>query len=275
MMEIGIRETLDQNVIFGPQKCGTKRFWTTREEAVLRENYERLGVTGCLPLLPERSASSIYQHACIIGLRRAGRATHNFRKQIWKASPQIDAVITRVVQGPPSRTMMKDLARTLNRPRWWVSKRAQKLGLVAPRFKESPWSEAELELAAANAQRSAKVIRKLLLAKGFKRTETAILVKLKRDGFATGKNADANHYTALSLAKAFGIDNKTVTRWITIGLLRARRRGTARVAVQGGDEWWIARSDVRAFVIANVHAVDFRKLDKVWLVDLLAHKAGV
>lgn len=275
MMDVGIRETLDQNAIFGAPKCGTKRFWTTREEAVLRENYERLGVTGCLPLLPGRSASSVYQRVFKMGLRRAGRATHNFRKQIWTTTPQIDALIARVVQGPPSRTMMKDLARTLSRPRWWVSKRAAQLGLVAPRFREAPWSEAELELAAANAHRSPTSIRKLLRANGFRRTETAILVKLKRDGFATGKNADANHYTALALSKAFGIDNKSVARWIAQGMLRAKRRGTARVAEQGGDEWWIDRRDVRAFVIDNVHAVDFRKVDKVWLVDLLANKARV
>jgi hypothetical protein len=273
--ETGIREILDNNAIVGAPKLGARRFWSTTEESILRENYERFGVVGCIKLLPGRSASSIYNHVGIMGLRRAGRSSHNFRNQIWTSNPQIDALITRVVQGTPRRNMMKDLARTIGRPRWWVSKRAIQLGLTTPRFKEARWTEEELELAVTNAHRTPNTIRKMLLAKGFKRSETAILVKLKHEGYATGRNADDNHYTAHALASAFGVDGKTVTRWIAIGLLRARKRGTERVSAQGGDEWRIHRSDVRAFIIGNVNTVDFRKIDKFWLVDLLAHKEGV
>jgi hypothetical protein len=63
-----------------------------------------------------------------------------------------------------------------------------------------------------------------------------------------------------------------VTGWVNKGWLRAARRGTERTPQQGGDEHWIHMRDVRRFVIDNVAAVDFRKVDKFWLVDLLAQR---
>lgn len=272
---LGIREFLDGNAIVGAPKAGPRRFWTSKEEQVLKENYEAQGVEGCITLLPGRSASSIYNRAGQLGLRKTRPSgSHNFRNQRWFSNDQIDAVIIRVVQGNPRLNMMKDLARTLNRPRWWVSKRATKLGLITPRFKEMPWTDAELELAAAHAGKTPKTIRKIMMSKGFVRTETAIMVKLKRTGIGTGRNGDDNHYTATGLSKILGVDNKTVTRWIINGLMKATKRGTARTEAQGGDEWWIHRRDVRTFIVGNVHAVDFRKLDKFWLVDLLTSREG-
>jgi hypothetical protein len=44
------------------------------------------------------------------------------------------------------------------------------------------------------------------------------------------------------------------------------------VAANGGDEYWIHRHDVRAFVVANVAAVDLRKVEKFWFVEMLAGK---
>jgi hypothetical protein len=35
--------------------------------------------------------------------------------------------------------------------------------------------------------------------------------------------------------------------------------------------WWVRRRDVKAFVADNVAQIDFRKVDKVWLVDLLVN----
>ncbi|MFC0243657.1 hypothetical protein [Rhodopseudomonas telluris] len=48
-----------------------------------------------------------------------------------------------------------------------------------------------------------------------------------------------------------------------------------RTAAQGGDEWSIHRRAVRAFVIDNIASVDFRKLDKFWLVELLTSAGPV
>lgn len=75
---------------------------------------------------------------------------------------------------------------------------------------------------------------------------------------------------ANQLSLCFGVDRKTIARWIKNGWLKAQRRGTARTEAQGGDMWFIKDKWVREFIISYVEVVDFRKIDKFWLTDLLA-----
>lgn len=265
----GLRDLLDHNPVIGEKRAGPRRFWTCREEKVLRDTYPDGGVKACLPLLPGRSASSIYQRAQQIGVRprlKMGGA----QRQRWSTTPQIDAVITRVYQSAPTKNAINRLAATLARPRWWVSKRAVKLGLVAPRFKEPPWTENEIEIAARNAHKHPDVIAHILAKSGYKRTPTAIVLRLKRCGRVMGRDADPDHYTASALAKLFGVDCKGVRTWIAKGWLKAKKRGTERTPEQGGDEWWVHRRDIRRFVIENTAVVDLRKVEKFWFVEMLA-----
>lgn len=262
-----LRDIIDANPIVGVRKSGPKRFWTLPEERILRETYAR-GVEACVRALPGRSASSIYNHAGKLGLSFPTKP-HDFRRQKWSTNDQIDAAIRRAYEKVPTKNAINDLARTLGRPRWWVSKRAVTLGLVTPRFKEPPWSEAEIELVAANAHKNPVVIARRLKACGFARSATAIVVKIKRLGYARGRNADPDNYTARACADMFGVDVKVVTGWVAKSWLKAGRRGTDRTKQQGGDEHWIHRRDIRAFIIANVAVVDFRKVDKFWLVEIL------
>lgn len=267
---------LEANPVVGDQRRGSRRFWTGREEKILRDNYPDGGVPACLSLLPGRTAASIYNRAGLLGLVRVdgtGRAT-GFPRKRWHASAAIDEVIRRCYQGSPSKRDVLRCAQTLGRPRWWVSKRAVRLGLVPPRFKSPPWSEDEYEIAAEHAHRDPAVIRRRLKAAGYDRSETAIMVMLKRRGTPTGANADMNHHTGGGLAKLMGVDAKTVTRWIAQGMLKADKRGTARTEAQGGDQWWISRRDVRRFIVENAAAVDIRKVDKTWFIDLLAGGRG-
>lgn len=268
---VGIRAVLDENAMVGTRPTGRRRAWTNKEMATLRVSYPIDGVPGCVPLLPGRSASSIYQHANAEGLR-APKGQHGTERQQWTSSPQIDAMITRIYQSTPSKGDIKSLARTLNRPLWWVCKRAVRLGLSTPRFREPPWVEREMEMIQANAHRQPAMVRKLLKRHGFARTETAISVKLKRLGTPTGRYGDLDHYTANALGKLFGLDPKSITRWIEKGWLKATRRGTARVEQQGGDEWWIHRKNIRRFVIENAAAIDIRKVEKFWFVELLTSR---
>ena len=263
-----IRSLLDRNPMTGVPKCGARRFWTTREEKLLREHYPQSGVGGCLIHLPGRSAAAIYNHAASLGLQAPVTQKHDFRRQRWKSSEQIDAVIRRVYQRTPARGDIDDLAFTVGRPRWWVTKRATKLGLVTPRFKEPAWTDAEREIVHSNFHRSPKIIRAMLKRAGYERTETAITVMGKRLG---ATREDPLHLTARGLATLMGVDAKTVTGWIARGLLKASRRGTDRTSAQGGDQHWIRVRDVRAFIIDNAAAVDIRKVDKFWFIDLVAH----
>lgn len=268
----GVNDLLAHNPIVGEQRKGPKRFWTGREEKLIREHYPTGGINACLEHLPGRTASSIYNRAGVMGLR-GPRVQHDFHRQRWSSNEQIDRIITEVYSRAPKKNDIAKLAATIGRPRWWVSKRARTLGIVMPRFKAPPWTEPELEIIATFAHRSGKAIRAQLNKRGFIRSETAIIVQLKRRGHGTGKNADFDHYTAQGLSKLFGVDRSTVKGWIVKGWLKAQRRGTARTEQQGGDEYWIHRRDVRAFVIENVSVVDLRKVEKFWFVELLVSGA--
>lgn len=244
---------------------GRLRFWTTREERILREHFPAGGSAACRPLLPRRSDGAIYQHAQKLGLKApAGE----FSRQRWAPSEQIDALIRRTYQGEPRKGIVADCARIVGRPRWWVSKRAADLGLVAPRFKEPAWSEVEVEILMARPHLHPRTLARRLAKAGYSRTQTAIVVKLKRLGVTRADDSD--HMTATGLAKLMGVDVKVVTRWIASGWLKARRRGTERTEAQGGDQWWVHRRDVRHFVVDNAAAVDLRKVDKFWFIDVLA-----
>ncbi|WP_185928219.1 hypothetical protein [Mesorhizobium sp. M6A.T.Ce.TU.016.01.1.1] len=263
----GIRELLDHNPVAGERRTGTRRFWTGREEKLLRANYPGGGITACLAALPGRSASSIYQRANVLGLRVPDANGKVNERQAWASSDAIDAIIRRTYQKSPTKNDVQACAGTCGRPRWWISKRAAKLGLVTPRFKQAPWSEAELDLIGDNAHKAPATLRRMLKAKGFDRSETAIIVKLKRLG---ADRTDPHHLNANQLAGVMGVDRKTVAGWIAKGWLRATRREASAT----DDFWWIHRRDVARFVIDNVAAVDLRKVDKFWFVDLLAHEGA-
>lgn len=261
----GIRELLDINPVAGTPRSGTKRFWTGREEGLLRRHYAQGGVSACLSALPGRTAKSIYQRAGQLGLRRPGRDGRVAERQRWETSEAIDAIIRRAYQKTPTKNDIQRCAAACGRPRWWVSKRAAALGLVAPRFKDPAWSAAELDLVAANAHKKTSALRAMLKRAGYQRTETAITVKLKRLG---ADRTDPDHLNANQLAAAMGVDRKTVAGWIAKGFLKARRRE----ATATDDFWSIHRRDIRRFVVDNVAAIDLRKVEKFWFVDLMAER---
>ena len=72
----------------------------------------------------------------------------------WRSSPQIDDRIKAAYPKATNKRDVLNLSKALNRPRWWVSKRAMKLGLVEPRFKELPWTKDEIEFIESRAHMS-------------------------------------------------------------------------------------------------------------------------
>lgn len=164
--------------------------------------------------------------------------------------------------------IVRALAEKFGVPRWRVSRHALALGLLAvmrgvenTRF----WSEKEKEIVRANTHITLSNIRKKLKKAGFDRSENAIKIFILRNIGQKPKG----HYSATSLAKLLGIDSHTIARWIRQRILKARHVGTMRKPQQGGDSWEIGSEDVREFLIKYVALVDFRKLDKFWLVELL------
>jgi hypothetical protein len=247
-----------------------KYHWTNKEVAVVKEHYASGGTKVCLPLLPGRSKGSISQQARKLGLMYGDNVPRP--RQKWVSSDEIDRRIVECYRMRTEKAAVKRLAVSLGRPYWWVKKRASLLGVAQPVLtdnKEPEWSAAEMELLESNACKTPDVIARIFRVHGFKRTATAIVVKRKRLRCDT---VDIDHYTATQLAGEFGVDIKVVTRWIERGWLKAGRRGTERKAGQGGDMWWIKRRAVRDFVVESIGIIDIRKVDKVWLVDLLANK---
>lgn len=251
-----------QSLIGMSERRSDRYHWTTREIATLRAVYPDHGIVASIEALPRRTPSAIYQKVRLLGLCRHNV---NANRERWTTTAHIDDAIRRAYADGALGTI-KRLSGTVGRPGWWIRKRAMQLGIAVPRFRAFPWTAAEDDILSANAHKAPLTIKRALARAGYKRSDSAIEVRIKRLRLDT---TDPDHYTGRGLADILGVDSKAITRWIEKGWLRAHRRGTARVSEQGGDQWWIRRADVRRFIIENVAAVDFRKADKFWLVDLL------
>ena len=154
-------------------------------------------------------------------------------------------------------------------PRHQIRNRALKLGVAVSITRSPEWTEVECDLLEKHYFKAPGSIRNIFYRAGFNRSETSIMVKRKRMKLFVGL---ADVYSASSLASIMGTDVKAVTRWVSLGYLKASKKGTNRTPQQGGDSFLIYHKNVREFIIDNVAIVDTRKIDKYWLVDLLANK---
>lgn len=237
-----------------------KARWSKAQTAVLREYYPHGGLNACRPHLPTKADGAIYQKARQLGLRGPGYTKPN---EQWTSSKFIDDAIRRYYAGTPRRGGVGRLALSLYRPARWVSHRARQLGIVTPRFKDAPWSAAEIELLRKNAPKAPMSIALAFRKAGFKRTSGSIKSKITR---LHCDRADDDHYSARGLAQLFAVDVHVVCGWINKGWLKAQMRGTTRQH----DVYRISQGAVRRFVIENAGAVDIRRVDKFWFIDLLA-----
>lgn len=192
------------------------------------------------------------------------------RKYIF--TPEMDAEIREVYQkavympGFHQTGPVKKLAKKFGMPRHKITRQAGLLGVRKITKKEPNWSEEELKILERQAYKHPEVIYRHLKKAGFRRSIQGIVLKRKRMNLLQSLNFE----TSRSLASCLGIDDHAVTMYIQKGWLKARKRGTKRTSRQGGDHWLIKNKHIRAFIIENVSIMDFRKIDKFWLVDLLA-----
>lgn len=262
-------DRIDPRIFSAPPVRGAWCFWRRAEDAILRENYASPGgPRACLAQLPERSLSSVYARARLLGLRGVHHVPERAGTRKYTRDPLIDGEIRRVYTEAPTRGAVNALARRVMRPRHWVSNRAEVLGLIVPRFKEPPWSTAEHGLLRTLAHHLPPTIARKFRERGFHRSATAIVVMRKRQALDL---RDPDHYAAHQLAGLMGVDGKTVTRWIFEEGLPAARRGTRRVAAQGGDSHWIGRKSLRTWIASHAQLIDLRKVDRFWFIDLMAH----
>jgi hypothetical protein len=251
-----------------------RRFWTTREDAILREAYPRGGARAVRAELPHRSVHAVRSRASLLKLPAPIEIQRGIKPRIWESSPAIEAEIRRVYAQAPTPGAIDNLAARIHRPRWWVGRQAAKMGIVQPRFRAPDWTEAEDELLERLAHLDAEQAMRRMRKAGFARTTTAVAVRRKRLGIkVSAARTDAGLYTANGLAKLLGIDIHQVLRWIEREGLPARRRGTARTEVQGGDQWEIREPALRQWMKTHAQLIDLRKADvsRFWFINLLAN----
>lgn len=231
--------------------------WFPEDLAILREHYPKGGLAAVRPLLPHKTAGAIYVKAGALRLKAPLPPRSNYTSTKF-----IDEAIKRYYLAPKKGGLSK-LAHQTNRPRTWISARARHLGIVPPRFQEKPWSEPEIELLHKHAPKLPGTIARILAKAGFKRSNGSIkqkLIKLRCD------RSDDDTYSACGLAELFGVDEHLVLAWINKGWLKAQRKGSARQY----DLYRIHRNSVRRFVSENAGAIDIRRVEKHWFIELLA-----
>ena len=161
---------------------------------------------------------------------------------------------------------LKALAKRLEMPPWMISKRATQIGALATQKKEPNWTQKERDILQRVAHLSLHRIQFTLKRNGYPRTQQGIQIERKKQRFLQKLNG----HSARSVARCFGVDPKTVQRWISVGWLKATQRDTSRTPRQG-EIFYIKDKWIRDFVVDSISIIDFRKVDKYWLVDLLTN----
>lgn len=251
----------------------SERYWTDEEDQILREHYPAKGLAYCASKLTNRSKQAIYGRVQKLGVKVAGGSprTIRTREQYAELDARISEIWPTLVIPKGDVSGAAELARQLGEPRWLISQRCRKLGLTRPRKKEPPWTAAEDELMKRVPLHDPDTCSEIFRAHGFNRTATAIRVRSKRIGLSRRAHGT---FSAGAAAKVLGLDGKTVAIYCLNGTIKSGRRKTKRLPQQGGDPHSIERTDLRQFVIDNLELIDFRKVDKFALVDLLVNGGG-
>lgn len=199
--------------------------------------------------------------------KNKGRAGKSFKKIKYVITPEIHEKIGRVYQEMTGNNEVNELAARIGYPRHKITRYAIQQGWLATQKKEPDWTEAELKILEHLSYLSPEGIQKRLKKAGYSRSVTGIVLKRKRMRFLQNLNGQS----MTQLAECFGVDGKTVQRWLLKGWLQAKRRGTNRTELQGGDAWYIKEKDVKNFIIENPELIDLRKVDKFWFIDVVAN----
>lgn len=165
---------------------------------------------------------------------------------------------------------IKTLERSLGIPRAILLRRARKLGLV-PRVARygKTWSREEEALLMKHSWKSPEVISRHLHKAGFERSATAVQIRMKCALGLSRSEAreDAGVYVLSELARLLGCGHRFLANLIESGELPAQREGERSDG--RASQWLIQRKHVRKLVIDYTGSLNFARIDKFWLVDLL------
>jgi hypothetical protein len=184
-------------------------------------------------------------------------------KRKYHIKPEWDPMIQKTYQNITGKGEIKALAERLKIPRQILTYYARKKGWCQISLKNPPWSAEEDQALEHLARYCPETIARKMKKLGFNRSVSGIQIRMTRMRHIQNLNG----MPAVSVAEILGVDSKFVTRKIQQGKLRATRRGTNAPR----DEYWILPHNLRKYIIENVHEIDFRKLDKYYVTDLLAN----
>lgn len=97
------------------------------------------------------------------------------------------------------------------------------------------------------------------------RTESAVRIQQQRLKFSPNHR---DWFTAQDLETLFNVHFQTASRWLESGILKARRYDSPQ------GQWQITTKDLRDFVLKYPSELQGRKVDMVFLVDLLTSHAN-
>lgn len=205
---------------------------------------------------------------CSKKCKSRGLAGISLKPVKYVVTPEMHDQIERVYKTSSGNGEVRNLAKRLGLPRWKVTRYATAQGWVPRSTKAADWSEKELLMLEHLAYLSPERISARMKKAGLQRTPVAIHLKRRRMRFLQA----SDFYSARQTAECFGVDVHTIMRWIRLGTLKARKRGTNRTEAQGGDIWMIKPEYCRYFIIKYPEEVDIRKVDKFWFIDLLVER---
>ncbi len=200
------------------------------------------------------------------GRKCRSQGTTDCKPRKYFITTEMAEEIEQVYLSATGNNEVNELAKRMKLPRWKITRYAIGKGWIAKSRKEPDWTDQEINILSMSAHRGLDTIQRNLKKSGFTRSITGIQIKRKRLRLLQNLNGQSG----CQLAECFGVDYKTISRWVRMGYLRSDRRGTNRTEAQGGDIFYIKDDWVRTFVLNYLDIIDFRKVDKWWIVDIIA-----
>lgn len=155
------------------------------------------------------------------------------------------------------------------RPRWSIKRRAIQIGASTVRTKDPPWSAEEIAYLTEIVWMSPERIWLKFKERGFKRTITAITIRINRQ--RVRQHIDG--VTAQGLAKLLNIDVHAVLRWIERGWLPKERAGLSSEAGNHHNRHHLTTAAIRKFLYEHPEVIELGKLERVgskmWFLEMI------
>ena len=241
--------------------------WEEWELQMIRDVYPEHGAR---PITEKtgREMKAVSQKAKIMGVRKRLAAGQKYEYDKW------DDRIRDIYKNRSLRALAS-LAAESGIPVGSLKERARKNLKLPPmmaidRFK-SPWTEIENDILERYGEMSLRHIQKKLKIAGYSRSFRGIECQLTR---LNVRNTRVEIINASEFARRMGYDDSVISRWIEKGWLIVEHH-KMYVNPNKGDRktHWITRKNAKKFILEHVSNYDHRRLDWIWVLDLLTEKA--